>query len=72
METLACFCETYANIFLISQCSIFYEDNSPPPPPPNQKITLASNFEQNAGWRAVLAKQIDLFCFQAVKNYANP
>ena len=43
-----------------------------PPPPPNQKITFASNFEQNAGWRAVLAKQIDLFCFQAVKNYANP
>ena len=58
METLACFYETYANIFLISQCSIFYEDN-----PPNQKITFASNFEQNAGWRAVLAKQIDLFCF---------
>ena len=71
METLACLYVTYANMFLISQCSIFYEDNSPPAPP-NQKITLASNFEQNAGWRAVLAKQIDLFCFQAVKNYANP
>ena len=66
METLACFCETYANIFLISQCSIFYEDNPlppPPPPPPTPKITFASNFEQNVGCRAVLVKQIDLFCF---------
>ena len=71
METLPCFYETYANIFLISQCSIFHENNTPPPPP-NQTITFASNFEQNAGWRAVLAKQIDLFCFQAVKNDANP
>ena len=68
METLPCFYETYANIFLISQCSIFHENNTPP----NQTITFASNFEQNAGWRAVLAKQIDLFCFQAVKNDANP
>ena len=48
METLACFNETYANIFLISQCSIFYEDNPPSlPPPPNPKILFASNFEQN-------------------------
>ena len=38
----------------------------------NPKITFGSNFEQNVGWRAVLVKQIDLFCFQAVKNYANP
>ena len=50
METLACFYETYANIFLISQWGIFYEDNPPTPPPPNQKITFASNFEQNAGF----------------------
>ena len=27
METLACFYETYANIFAISQCSIFYQEN---------------------------------------------
>ena len=60
METLACFYETYASIFLISQCSICYEDN---PPSPNPKITFASNFEQNVGWRAVLVKQSDLFCF---------
>ena len=67
METLACFYGTYANIFPISQCSIFYEDNPLPPPPcfyeTYAKITFASNFEQNVGWRAVLVKQIDLFCF---------
>ena len=57
METLACFYETYANIFPISQCSIFYEDN-PPPPLPNPKITFASNFKEIVGWRAVL-----FFCF---------
>ena len=52
METLACFYETYANIFLISQWGIFYEQMiiPQPPPPPNQKITFASNFEQNAGF----------------------
>ena len=38
METLACFYETYANIFPISQCSIFYEDNPLPPPKPKDNI----------------------------------
>ena len=38
METLACFYETYANIFPISQCSIFYEDNPPPPSQPKDNI----------------------------------
>ena len=33
------------------------------PSPLKATITFASNFEQNVGWRAVLVKQIDLFCF---------
>ena len=41
-------------------------------PSPKQTITFASNFEENVGWRVVLANQIDLSGFQAVKNYANP
>ena len=32
-------------------------------PSPKQTITFASNFEQNVGWRAVLANQIDLSGF---------
>ena len=51
-----CLCMQYETYAIISLSTKII-------PSPKQTITFASNFEKNVGWRAVLARQIDLFCF---------